>query len=286
MKIREILFILFGICTLGLSVLFLESYRELRTFRVRKLQRKLPGVKGRVLFLTDYHEAVGGKMNAKLLTAAREQKPDLILIGGDMVNGNRIDEDFTPALDLINGLAGIAPVLYAYGNHEKRLIRYSETGGFHWDSYVNRLDSRVKLLVNDYEDVHLPQGCIRVYGLDMDHTFFRDKGEALNVHFMEQYLGPARKKYPILLMAHDPSWGPVYGRWGADLTLAGHYHGGVIRLPLIGGLVSPKMKPFPHFDYGMYEEQDTCMFVSSGLGQHTIPVRFNNLPEMILIEFD
>ncbi|MBR0145693.1 MAG: metallophosphoesterase [Eubacterium sp.] len=285
MKLSKIFLTLSGIGALGLSVLFLESYRELRQFRIRKVERKLPGVKGRVLFLTDYHEAVGGKMNPKLLKAAEDACPDLILVGGDFVNGNEESENYQPALDLINGLTGIAPVVYAYGNHEKKMIYHSETDGFHWDDYRKGLDPEVTFLVNQWKDFRLKEGIIRVYGLDMEIPYFMKHGETLSTECMERYLGPADSPYPILLLAHDPSWGPVYGKWGADLTLSGHYHGGIIRLPLLGGIVSPKSDLFPHFDHGMYEEGDTRMLVSSGLGQHTIPVRFNNLPEMVLIEF-
>ena len=97
-------------------------------------------------------------------------------------------------------------------------------------------------------------------------------------------LGEAEKGDPVILLAHDPTWGPVYSQWGADLTLSGHYHGGVIRFPLIGGFISPRWDLFPHYDYGMYQEGENKMLVTSGLGQHTIPVRFNNLPEMVLID--
>ena len=284
MKIWKLLGILAGICTLGLAVLFLESYRELHKFRVRRIARSLPGVKGRILFLTDYHEAVGGAMNEKLLKAAAEEKPDLILIGGDMVNGNHIDEDYAPAVSLINGLAQIAPTVYAYGNHEKKMIRYSKDAGFHWADYMAALNPEVKILTNDYTDCKLKQGSIHVYGLDMDHSFFVGKDDKLTKEALDQYLGKPRRDLPVLLLAHDPGWAPAYGAWGADLILSGHYHGGIIRLPLLGGLVSPKLKPFPHFDYGVYDEGDIHMLVSSGLGQHTIPVRFNNLPEMVLLE--
>ena len=139
-------------------------------------------------------------------------------------------------------------------------------------------------LINDSTVVSLKDGSVRLYGFDMERTFFRRGGEALNVDVIRSKLGEPKKDLPTLLLAHDPSWGPVYGEWGADLTLSGHYHGGVIRLPLIGGFISPKLHLFPHFDRGYFEENTTKMLVSSGLGQHTIPVRFYNLPELVAVD--
>ena len=282
---RNILLGMAGTCAAGLAVLFLESHRELNKFRVNNYRLTLPGgPKGRILFVTDYHEAVGGKMNPALLRAAREQKPDLILIGGDMVNGKKEDEDYRPAVDLINGLVDIAPIYYSYGNHERRMITWSVEGNYHWEDYRKALDPRVHFLVNEDILVPLPGGNVRLYGYEMERRFFIRHGEALTKAAMVQTLGEVKKDAPVILLAHDPTWGPVYGEWGADLTLSGHYHGGVIRLPLLGGFVSPKFKIFPHFDRGYYEEGTTRMLVGTGLGQHTIPVRFCNLPELVVID--
>ena len=287
MNVWIILLIIFGVILFGLAVLFLESYRELHRFRVKEYRLTLPGnPKGKVLFLSDYHEAVNGKMNDRLISKAKELAPDLILIGGDMVNGKTAEEDIRPALGLINGLADVAPVYYAFGNHEKRMIEHSDGDGYHWDVYERELDPRVHCLVNESTEFGLPGGKVRIAGLDMAHPYFRRKGDALTKEAVEGYLGKAKKDLPLILLAHDPSWGKVYEAWGADLTLAGHYHGGVIRLPLIGGFISPKFALFPHYDYGYYKDGDGKMLVTNGLGQHTIPVRFCNIPEMVLVLFE
>ena len=282
-----ILLIILGVICFGLLVLFLESYRELHTFRVREYSMQLTGhPKGRVLFLSDYHEAVNGKMNRRLLAKAKELKPDLILIGGDMVNGQKPTEDFTPAISFINGLTEIAPVYYAYGNHEKRLFKNTESYGFHGDRYLEGLSKEVHFLNNKCVECQLPEGSIRVCGLDMPHTCFKKKGDKLTVEMIRDLLGDAGRKPPTVLLAHDPTWAKVYEAWGAELTLAGHFHGGIIRIPLIGGIISPKFEPFPHYEYGYYPEGDGRMIVTCGVGQHTIPVRFNNLPELVLVNLD
>ena len=69
-----------------------------------------------------------------------------------------------------------------------------------------------------------------------------------------------------------------------DLTVAGHAHGGQFRLPLVGGLVAPNQGLFPKYDAGVYTEGNTNMVVSRGIGNSLFPFRFNNRPEVVLIE--
>ena len=280
-----IILIISGVIVFGLAVLFLESCRELHRFKVMTYQLSLDHkTRGRILFLSDYHEAVHGSMNGKLLERAESLKPDLILVGGDMVNGTGRGEDLNPSLELIKGLAKIAPLYYAYGNHEWRMITTGQEQDNDWDGYVRQLGPGVHFLINESVTVPLAEGKLHLYGLNLDMTHYRKDGDPLTLEKLKQDLGEAKKDAPVVLLAHDPTWGPVYSQWGADLTLSGHYHGGVIRFPLIGGFISPRWDLFPHYDHGMYQEGENKMLVTSGLGQHTIPVRFNNLPEMVLID--
>ena len=282
----SIILIITGVILFGLAVLFLESYRELHRFKIKEYRVSLDQkTRGRILFLSDYHEAVHGSMNKKLLDRAESLNPDLILVGGDMVNGTGSKEDLQPAVDLIKGLAKIAPLYYAYGNHEWRMITTGQEQDNDWDGYVRQLGPGVHFLINESVTVPLAEGKLHLYGLNLDMTHYRKDGDPLTLEKLKQDLGEAKKDAPVVLLAHDPSWGAVYSQWGADLTLAGHFHGGVIRFPFIGGFVSPKYALFPHYDYGMYQEGENKMLVTSGLGQHTIPVRFNNLPEMVLVDF-
>lgn len=284
MNAATIVLIILGVMILGLAILFLESARELKQARVKEYTMQLPGhPRGRILFLSDYHEAVRGKNNEMILAKIREIKPDIILIGGDMVNGKSEKEDFTPAVTLINGMVEIAPVVYAMGNHEMRCVVNSREYGYHWDQYEQALSPKIRMLINDHMDWELPEGKIRIYGLNMEKTYYKKHGEKLTVKEMDRLVGRKEEGLPVILLAHDPTWAKVYEAWGSDLTLSGHFHGGIIRLPFIGGIISPKYEPFPHYDYGYYPEKDGKTLVTCGLGQHTIPVRFNNPPEMVLI---
>ena len=86
------------------------------------------------------------------------------------------------------------------------------------------------------------------------------------------------------LVTHRPELFSVYVEEGADLVLSGHANGGQFRLPFVGGLVAPNQGFFPEYDAGLFSEEDTTMVVSRGIGNSIIPLRFNNRPEIILVE--
>ena len=87
-----------------------------------------------------------------------------------------------------------------------------------------------------------------------------------------------------VVLSHRPSLIEEYEASGADLVFSGHAHGGQFRLPFVGGLVAPNQGLFPKYDSGLYTEGNTNMIVSRGIGNSILPFRFNNRPEVILIE--
>lgn len=90
----------------------------------------------------------------------------------------------------------------------------------------------------------------------------------------------------IILLSHRPELFETYVCCGVDLVLSGHTHGGQFRLPFIGGIVAPNQGLFPKYDSGLYTDGITNMVVSRGLGNSIIPFRFNNRPEVILVELN
>ena len=99
--------------------------------------------------------------------------------------------------------------------------------------------------------------------------------------YLEKKLGrPDRSRFNILI-AHNPSYFPAYAEFGADLVLSGHVHGGIARIPFLGGVISPALRLFPKYDGGRYREGESVMILGRGLGTHTIPVRFLNPGELV-----
>lgn len=98
--------------------------------------------------------------------------------------------------------------------------------------------------------------------------------------YIESLIGEKTNIYTILV-AHNPEYFDDYAEWGANLVLSGHIHGGMVRLPYLGGVISPKVRLFPEYDAGLFEKNGSYMILSRGLGMHTIPVRINNRAELV-----
>ena len=102
--------------------------------------------------------------------------------------------------------------------------------------------------------------------------------------YLRKLLGtPDREKFQLLI-AHNPVYFDAYADWGADLVVSGHVHGGIMRLPFLGGVLSPSLTLFPKYDGGMFREHGSTMILSRGLSSHTIPIRIFNPGELIVIE--
>ena len=124
-----------------------------------------------------------------------------------------------------------------------------------------------------------------IYGYAMDRTYYnRFYRGPLPVSELMDHLGkPAPARYGILL-AHHPAYRSSYASYGADLTLSGHYHGGVVGLGAHRGLVTPDFRLFSKNCRGLFLTGGTCQIISAGTGEHTIPVRIWNRRELIITD--
>lgn len=239
----------------------------------------------KAVVLSDLHNKCYGKDNEKLLAAIRGQEPDFILIAGDILTaGPRESEE--PALRLLRSLTKEYAVYYANGNHEHRMKLYPETFGDRGRKYEEALrEMGVVLLVNSH--VELPEYGISVYGSEIDKLYYkRFSTVAMKQEYLTSILGQAPESMYTVLLAHNPDYFPQYAAWGADLTLSGHIHGGVVRVPFWGkGIIAPSWHLFPKYDGGIFREGNAVMVLSRGLGMHTIPVRMFNPAELWVVEF-
>lgn len=237
----------------------------------------------RFVVLADLHNACFEKDNRLLLEKIRKQQPDYIFIAGDMLVGKPKKSTEVPAR-LIEELAKEYPVFYGKGNHEQRISVYPETYGEMWKEYRERLGENVIWLENARVPLRKNGAAIYLYGLDLEPRFYkRLRKQPMEKEYLTQVLGTPEPETYTILLAHNPDYFSEYARWGADLVLAGHLHGGMIRLPLFGGVLSPMFHIFPKYDRGRYEEGNSTMLLSGGLGNHTVPIRVNNLPELLTV---
>lgn len=236
----------------------------------------------RILLLSDLHNNQFGKKNEKLITKIKELKPDALLIAGDMLIGHS-DVDNTIAKELVCELAASFPVYYGKGNHEQKLSQNPLSMDSSYREYVEDLErAGVRYLIN--ETVKLWGA--NVVGLDIAVDFYRKrKRPKMDQEYLESIIGTAESDQAYVMIAHNPMYFQEYAKWGADLVLSGHVHGGIARIPGLGGVISPQYIFFPHYDAGHFEEGNSTMILSRGLGAHTIKLRLFNHPELVVLDF-
>ena len=267
----------------------IEMIRELRDFRVTKYRicsQKLNGIKRekKIIFLSDLHNRMYGEENERLLESIRNQHPDLILIGGDMLvrkDGNSYDK----TVHFLAKLPGICPVYCANGNHEQKLKELPDKYEQSYEEYKKALTaSGIHMLENASETVKLDEVPMKLSGLEIPlGAYARFGKKELSLKEITDRIGEHGDDYQILL-AHHPGYMKEYLAYGADLILGGHYHGCVVQLPWIGGVISTNFTLFPKYSGGIYQEGEQTAVVSRGLGTHSVPLRLWNWPELIVLE--
>lgn len=267
----------------------IEMIRELRDFRVTKYRicsQKLNGIKRekKIIFLSDLHNRMYGEENERLLESIRNQHPDLILIGGDMLvrkDGNFYDK----TVHFLAKLPGICPVYCANGNHEQKLKELPDKYEQSYEEYKKALTaSGIHMLENASETVKLDEVPVKLSGLEIPlGAYARFGKKELSLKEITDRIGEHGDDYQILL-AHHPGYMKEYLAYGADLILGGHYHGCVVQLPGIGGVISTNFTLFPKYSGGIYPEGEQTAVVSRGLGTHSVPLRLWNWPELIVLE--
>ena len=113
--------------------------------------------------------------------------------------------------------------------------------------------------------------------------FDKNKSIDLEENFLQDNLPEINRNEYNILLSHTPFYFDEYEKWGADLILAGHVHGGIIRIPFVGGLLSPNRQFFPKYDLGKYNKNNSTMIVTKGLGGSKVLVRINCKPEIVKI---
>lgn len=237
---------------------------------------------GKVVLLSDLHNKVFGKNNEKLIEAIDKQNPNLIVIAGDMYTSSP-KEDNAGAADFVCALAGKYPVYYGNGNHEHKTKLYTDVFGKRYQSYANRLkEAGVVMLEN--ERITLPAYNMEICGAEIGREYYgKFKTKKMPVSYMEKLLGKVAENTFTLLIAHNPDYFETYASWGADLTVSGHVHGGLMVLPFLGGVISPSLKLFPKYDGGEFRDGKHTMILGRGLGTHTLPIRIFNPGELVVI---
>lgn len=281
-KIIKILVIILFILILACLASIWVSYNWLTVshFTVQSSKISEPF---RIVLVSDLHEHQFGRDNEKLAEKIREQSPDLIIIDGDMINGD--SENADTAVELVRALKEAAPVYYSFGNHE---YSYMEAGH---EDLTEELEAAGAVVLNyqsidiDVKGNQIRLGGLYEYGFETGMQSEEENERA--IPYLEEYADTDRY---LIMCAHRPeSFYPwdMADQWGIDLVLSGHLHGGQVIIPGVGGLYNSLDGFFPKFDYGQYKLGDSDMVITRGLGSNPkmLP-RFNNPPEIAVVEVE
>ena len=279
-----ILILVFVLCIVG------EIQRELRTFQITRYI--VPSFKwrgadsGNIIFVSDLHNHEYGDQNEVLIDAIEKEKPELILVGGDVLVG-REDISYEVAARFIERIVKIAPVYYANGNHEQRMKEAPKKYKNSYQIYKERLcKAGVHFLENESETVELNGNKLRLTGLELQmEVYEKMKSHTVTKEDVIQKVGKASQTQLQVLMAHNPEYMDAYQDWGADITLSGHLHGGLVCLPNGKSVITPQFHLFPKHAGEMKVEKNHTAIVSRGLGTHTVNIRLFNPAELIVIRF-
>ena len=230
----------------------------------------------RIAHVSDLHNTEIGKDNEKLLAMLREADPDIIAITGDIIDSRNTDIDI--ALQFTKTAMEIAPCYYVTGNHDARVSEYDELKAGLTEQGVIILEDKCIGLDKSEETISL----LGVNDPSFQTDYLFGDSETVMQSKLQEIINE-EDTYTILL-SHRPELLEVYTESKVDLVLSGHAHGGQFRLPFVGGLVAPNQGLFPKYDSGLYTEENTNMIVSKGIGNSILPFRFNNRPEVILID--
>lgn len=227
----------------------------------------------RVAVLSDLHDREFGPDNQDLIRQIAALKPDLIAVAGDMVNASNGNPDVI--LNLCAGMVEIAPVYYCPGNHESNLM-YEQ--GSPIESQL--LELGVHVLINRAEEATVHRTPLLIGGIPTSPEDFA----AYGAEFFQEYEKSGAFK---LLLAHYPGlYYEALAEGTVDLGVCGHYHGGQVWLPLLGGLYHGDTGLFPKYSGGLYRLDNSTIFVSRGMGGHNVLPRINNRPELAIIDIN
>ncbi len=231
----------------------------------------------RILHLSDLHKKRYGDGFNNLINSCSFLEPDYVFFTGDLFS--RDETNLDPKILLMQRLMKLAPVYYVLGNHETDAPNRAH-------ALCEKLRREGVHIMNDRtERIEIGDEHINITGVVLPSGHYRNRNMGfsgrirITPELLRERIGEPEKGGCNILLAHDPLPFDAYNEWGASVTFSGHIHGGVIRLPMIGGLLSPERCFFPKYSKGVYLDGDHRLVVSAGLGKF----RLNNPSQIILV---
>lgn len=308
LKLSSPIFIIILIVAFLIIIISVISYFECKTFKISKYQIK--NIKNldtaSFVFISDFHNKIYKDNYKKLIDEVFNLNPNYIVLGGDFIDFSKLNKTFKivnyeNSINFIkklskyrdnfkkNGDCNLKRIFFTFGNHELRLRDISSNEEFFnaYEQFIKALkDNDIEII--DNKTVKLSGG-ISFSGLSLYDGYYYNKLSFKNNHkkiekeVLDKYFASLDKETFNIISFHKPDYFRDLFDYGFDLVISGHNHGGLVRLPGIGAIISPDLDLFPKYDYGKYDFDNKFLIISSGLGEHLAKLRINNLPEICYI---
>ena len=264
--------IILALIAAAAAFLIKDSRDDLEISRYEVKSHKLPesfdGFK--IVQLSDLHGAEFGEDGMELVEKVKELEPDIIALTGDFVTD---EGDLAAVEKLAARLVKLCPVYFVSGNHE-----FGSGLAVKVRNILER--AGVKYLSNEYLTISRGEDGILLGGVE-DPLAYADM---LSPDELAQKMNDAAPDAFKILLGHRNYWMTEYPELPVDLIFCGHAHGGLIRIPGVGGLIGTDRRLFPDFDAGEYNNGRYTLIVSRGLG-NSVPIpRVFNRPEIVCVE--
>lgn len=268
-------FLAAGAVVLALAGIIIDSRFRLTVSEYTLNYDRLPeSFRGfRIVQLSDLHMMQFGEDNSRLLSLVSEQGPDIIVLTGDFMNRSGGDgfqaEELRPFL---RSLSEIAPCFFVSGNHDWASGEIYDFAEILDECGIDYLRNEYILLEHDGDSVVLAGA--------------EDPNGWADMPKPPEFIESVRQEHPdefLILLGHRDNWLNRYPDLDVDLIFCGHGHGGIVRLPLIGGLLGTDFRFFPKYDGGVFNEGNYDLVVSRGLGNSNPVPRFLNPPEIVTV---
>lgn len=264
--------IILALIAAAAAFLIKDSREDLEISRYEVNSQKLPesfdGFK--IVQLSDLHGAEFGEDGMGLVEKVKELEPDIIALTGDFVTD---EGDLAAVKKLAGRLTELCPVYFVSGNHE-----FGSGLAIKVRNILER--AGVKYLSNEYLTISRGEDEILLGGVE-DPLAYADM---LSPDELAQKMNDAAPDAFKILLGHRNYWMTEYPELPVDLIFCGHAHGGLIRIPGVGGLIGTDRRLFPDFDAGQFNNGRYTLIVSRGLG-NSVPIpRIFNRPEIVCVE--
>lgn len=272
-KSKKILLInIIFITLLGLYFYYENNTLEITNYTI--IDNKIPISFNdfKIIQITDYHNNKSKRIDDKLIDNIKKEKPDIIVITGDLIDSNRLDIE--TSIEFIKKINKLSSIYYVPGNHEGNINKYDKLK-------VLLSENNVIVLENDKVLLNKKSDFINLIGI-IDPFFKSNKisDKAIVNNYINEI--DYNKDYYTILLSHRPELIEEYSKHNINLVFSGHAHGGQIRIPYLGGLYAPHQGFLPLYEEGLHKIKDTNLIVSRGIGNSTFPFRVNNNPELVI----